>query len=75
MIAAFGDLDVRRGAGRGQQTRRALVVEIVRQIADRAFPSFARKPPGLLARAPFRSPISVQDNERRVGLQSGRIWL
>ena len=41
MVATLGDFDISRIAGRGQDSRRAIVVEIVGQIGDSAVPGIA----------------------------------
>src|SRR5437868_1515116 len=82
MIAAFSDLQVRRSRTRGEQPRRALVVEIVGQIGDGSIPICTREAPGSLASFAFgtrvglhRARCAIDKNpERRIrlrGLQRG----
>ena len=50
MVAAFGNLDVRAGAGRGQDARRRIVIQVFRQRRRRTIPGLAGKASGLLPR-------------------------
>ena len=61
MIAAFGDLDVGRVLRRGQQARRVLVVQIVRQVGDGAVPAVFGEASGGLAGVAFGA--RIQDHE------------
>ena len=81
MIAAFGDLDVGRVFRRGQETRRVVVVEIVRQIGDGAIPLGARETSGFFAGRAFwaighaglellAGAGGVEDHERRVVIRT-----
>ncbi len=70
MIAALGDLDVRRPARRRQHARRVLVVEIVGKIGDGAVPLLAGEASFLRACRGFRP--ARQDHERRVAVRGRR---
>ena len=67
MIAALGDLDIRRGSGRGQDARRVIVVKIVGEIGDGAIPGIAGEaalPAAMIAFGPRGRRAAIQNVER-----------
>src|SRR5947209_17362552 len=72
MIATFGDLDVSRAGAARQNTRSALIVKVIGQVANGAIPGVARKAAGALASVAFGPRIQNRKwRLLRTGIQSG----